>query len=203
MGLNSKLQQYVQGLDLSSVQDERKELLEQLAKLLVERKELDAFLFVCTHNSRRSQLTQAWFALFAHAYGFDSLGVHSAGTEATAFYPSAIEALQHAGADVEFNSNEKNPKVAISFSEEVPPLISFSKTLDHSSIPKKNIVAILTCGHADENCPMVRGAEARISLNYIDPKWSDFTQDEQEAYRSCSQLIATEIKFIFDSITKS
>ncbi|MGB1033050.1 MAG: protein-tyrosine-phosphatase [Flavobacteriales bacterium] len=203
MKVNSSIRKYIEQLDVSSVSIERRQVLSQIADLLLNRKDLKHYLFVCTHNSRRSQLAQAWFAMIAHAYGVDFLDVHSAGTEATAFYPSAIETLKQAGMVISIESQDDNPKVTISFSEEAPSILAFSKTLDHGSIPKEGMVAVMTCGHADQNCPMVLGAEVRISLNYIDPKWSDNTEEEQAIYMACSQLIATEIKFIFDSIAKS
>lgn len=197
ISLHPKLEMFVQSLDLESISQERKQELHALSTLVQEDFELNSFLFVCTHNSRRSQLAQFWFTLMAAKFGCFELHSFSAGTEATAFYRSAIAALEKVGVEVSKNSNDLNPIVSLSFSEECQKIEAFSKTIDHQSIPKKNLVAIMTCDHANENCPYIAGAEKRIALSYVDPKWADSSSEESEAYELCSRLIATEMKFVF------
>ena len=53
-------------------------------------------LFVCTHNSARSQMAEG----FLREYGGDRFEVHSAGTEATAVRPEAIRAMAEVGIDI-------------------------------------------------------------------------------------------------------
>ena len=63
--------------------------------------------------------------------------------------------------------------------------------------PKGNFAAVMTCNHADKNCPFIAGAERRISLPYEDPKAYDDTVDEAKMYNQRSIQIAQEMKFIF------
>ena len=58
----------------------------------------------------------------------------------------------------------------------------------------------MTCSHADENCPLIPGAEKKISLMYEDPKLFDRTILEKEKYRERSLQIATEMKYVFSKI---
>ena len=58
-------------------------------------------VFICTHNSRRSQLAQIWAQRIADDLGLNFVRCHSAGTERTAFHPNAIAALVNRGFVVE------------------------------------------------------------------------------------------------------
>ncbi|HEY8177403.1 MAG TPA: arsenate reductase ArsC, partial [Candidatus Limnocylindria bacterium] len=53
-------------------------------------------LFVCTHNSARSQMAEG----FLRDFGGDRFDVHSAGTEATTVRPEAIAAMAEVGIDI-------------------------------------------------------------------------------------------------------
>ena len=55
----------------------------------------------------------------------------------------------------------------------------------------------MTCTHADKNCPLIAGAEKRISLPYEDPKLYDDTAQEARIYDQRSIEIAREMKFVF------
>ena len=59
---------------------------------------------------------------------------------------------------------------------------------------------MISCSHADENCPFIPGAEKRISLPYEDPKASDNTADEAKIYDERSIQIATEMKYVFGGL---
>ena len=78
--------------------------------------------------------------------------------------------------------------------------MGFSKKYDHAFNPKDDFTAIMTCGHADENCPIVQGASARFPLTYIDPKVSDGTDKQMETYMDRSLEIAREAKYIFSKV---
>ena len=58
----------------------------------------------------------------------------------------------------------------------------------------------MTCDHADENCPFIQGTEQRISVNYIDPKEFDGTEQEAAKYDERSSQIASEMFYIFFKI---
>ena len=55
----------------------------------------------------------------------------------------------------------------------------------------------MTCSHADENCPLVLGADARIVITYDDPKEFDNTNLESAKYKERVEQIGTEILYAF------
>jgi arsenate reductase (thioredoxin) len=59
----------------------------------------------------------------------------------------------------------------------------------------------MTCSHADENCPFIPGAEARIPVRYEDPKAFDDTTEEAAQYDARSRQIASEMFFVFSRVT--
>jgi arsenate reductase len=76
----------------------------------------------------------------------------------------------------------------------------FSKIYDDSSNPKTHFAAVMTCDHAEKNCPFIPGAEKRISLYYEDPKAFDNTKKEAIMYDKRSLEIATEMKYVFGGL---
>ena len=98
-------------------------------------------------------------------------------------------------------SEENNPVYAVKFSDNNNPLICFSKKFDAEFNPTSNFAAVMTCSHADENCPFIAGAEQRIPVRYDDPKAFDNTSQQSEKYQERSLQIATEMKYIFSNIS--
>jgi protein-tyrosine-phosphatase len=174
----------------------RKKELEKVSQYLKEHKNAH-LIFVCTHNSRRSHFGQVWAIISAKYYGLVSAHYFSAGTEYTAFHPNAIEALVRAGIRVERSENTENPDCFLDFGGE-NSIKCFSKSINHESLPKSNFAAIMTCDHAEENCPFLPGADLRISLTYEDPKISDGTSRVEEIYDERCAQIAREV-FYFSS----
>jgi arsenate reductase len=97
-------------------------------------------------------------------------------------------------------SGEGNPKYAVSFSENANPLIMFSKLYDDASSAQSNFAAVMTCSHADENCPFIPGANNRIPVRYEDPKAFDDTELESAKYDERSKEIATEMFYVFSQV---
>ena len=60
--------------------------------------------------------------------------------------------------------------------------------------------AIMTCSHADENCPFVNGAEMRMTISFDDPKDFDGTPEEAEMYKERACQIGREILYSFSQI---
>ena len=174
----------------------RKEELKRVSKY-IKTHENAQLIFVCTHNSRRSHFAQVWAGISASYYGLVSTHYYSAGTESTAFNPNAIEALVRAGLRVERSEHTENPDYFLDFGGE-NSIKCFSKTINHESLPKSNFAAIMTCDHAEENCPFLPGADLRISLTYEDPKISDGTSRVEEIYDERCAQIAREV-FYFSS----
>jgi arsenate reductase len=157
--------------------------------------------FICTHNSRRSQFSQIW-AKTAAAYFDIEINSFSGGVEVTAFNERAVASLKRAGFKVTQKGIE-NPKYFVFYSDDVDPIITFSKLYDDSANAPKGFAAIMTCSHADENCPFIPGAEARIPVRYEDPKAFDGTSEEAARYDERSLQIASEMLYVFSRISKT
>jgi arsenate reductase len=174
---------------------ERKALLHKLADYLVQQQNSPARLnFICTHNSRRSHIAQVWAAAGAAYFGLPAVETYSGGTEATAFNPRAVKALQRAGFQIDSPGGE-NPHYQVTFAKASEPLICYSKTFDDPANPKAGFAAIMTCSDADENCPFIPGADFRLPLTYDDPKAADGTPEETARYDERVRQIGREILY--------
>lgn len=149
-------------------------------------------IFVCSHNSRRSQMGQVWARAAAAWHGVNGVRAYSGGTEVTAFNPRAVDALERAGFGVERGPGE-NPRVRVRCGEADPGVECFSKLVDEAPNPDAGFVAVMTCASAEAACPIVPGARARVSLRYEDPKAADGTAREAEAYNERCAQIAREM----------
>ena len=201
------LKDYIDELlqELNFIPEERKELLAQLARYIREKRTNDhlvALNFICTHNSRRSHLSQIWAATAANYYGLDNVTTYSGGTEATAFNPRAVAAMERVGFQIE-NPGGTNPHYLVSFSSDIPALECFSKTFDDPFNPKKAFAAIMTCSDADENCPFIPGVELRLPLTYKDPKEADDTPEETARYDERVRQIGREIFYAMQLVAQS
>jgi len=149
-------------------------------------------LFICTHNSRRSHFGQVWAHLAAAWHDVEHVTPWSGGTEATAFDPRAVAALERAGFRVSRpDGSLDNPRYEVAFSPDLPPLVCFSKTYDDPHNPRSGFVAVMTCSEADEACPVVHGASARVAVPYEDPRAADGTPEETARYdERCLQIAA-------------
>lgn len=201
---NERFLKTFKNLEEGEVEENRKNILDQI--VLYAKESLAAhgvckFVFVCTHNSRRSQLAQAWAFGLSQVYQipFES---YSGGVEETAFHTNAIEALRNQGFIIETETG-MNPKVTIQIQKEGKTLTCFSKIYDDRANPKSHFAAIMVCDHADANCPFVVGAEKRISLNYKDPKRFDGSDDAISGYEATSIEIGNEMNYIFSNLVKS
>lgn len=201
--LYSKLTEKIDSLDISVISEERKAILQPLIDFVqskVDAKTTVNLNFICTHNSRRSHLSQAWAQAMGLYFGINNLFCYSAGTEATALFSVAAETLSNSGFKVDKLSEGSNPVYSLKYAENTHPIIGFSKTMTSNFNPKNGFVAIMTCSSADQGCPFIAGAEQRIPITYEDPKVSDGTPQQLEKYEERSNQIATEMKFIFSQI---
>lgn len=195
--MNKKLTTYIESLKVDTISKSRLVLLDQLAAYLKEHSH-PKLNFICTHNSRRSHLAQVWAQTMAHYFGV-TVHTYSGGTEATAFHPNAVAALERAGFRISEGMGE-NPRYELTFGPDQEPMICFSKTFDDPFNPKENFAAIMTCDEANEACPIVPGSEVKIPLSYVDPKMSDGTDEQEKTYDLRCREIATEMKYVFSSI---
>jgi arsenate reductase len=200
------LNEYIESIkqNIDSIPEERKTLLNEIANYIAERREKNVpaqLTFICTHNSRRSHLCQVWAATAGSYYNFNGeLKTFSGGTESTAFNPRAVAALERAGFLIE-NPGGDNPEYRVKFGESSEAMVCFSKTYDDPVNPSNNFAAIMTCSEADENCPFIPGADLRVPIPYTDPKESDGTAIETQAYDERCFQIATEMFYIFEQLS--
>jgi len=201
--LYTKINQLVESLKTEAIPEDRIPVLETVINYIQKQKnnsELINLNFICTHNSRRSHLSQIWAQTMSSYFKVSNVFCYSGGTEATAMFPVVGNTLKKQGFEIEILSENKNPVYSIKFSKTNHPIIAFSKTFDDSFNPNENFAAIMTCTHADENCPFIAGADNRIPLRYEDPKAFDNTPQQAEKYEERSLQIATELKYIFSKI---
>lgn len=185
------------------ISPERKLILQQLTTFIQTRyaSGIPVYLnFICTHNSRRSHIAQLWAQAAAHYYQVPKVMCFSGGTEATAFNPRAVRALQKAGFSIAVTREGDNPVYEVRFAAGVAPVVSFSKTYDDPVNHNQDFAAVMTCSHADENCPLVPGATARIALTYDDPKNFDGTALEESKYTERVHEIGRELLFAFSRV---
>lgn len=202
--MNEKISKVIGSFTWEQILDERKNVLQGLVAYIQSKKDLGETIrlnFICTHNSRRSHLSQIWAQTMAYQFGIKNVYCYSGGTEATAMFPKVAETLIHQGFHIEKLSETDNPVYAVKFAQNEHPIICFSKAYQHEFNPKNNFAAIVTCNNADEACPIVFGAEARIPVKYNDPKAFDNTPQQTEKYAERSLEIAQEMAWVFSQIT--
>ncbi len=126
-------------------------------------------LFLCTHNSARSQMAEG----LLRALGGDSFEVYSAGTEATFVRPLAIKAMAELGIDISGQH---------------------SKTLDrYLNEPFDEVITV--CDTAAETCPVFPGANRRRNWSLEDPSQATGTEEEQLAvYRRVRDELRANIE---------
>ncbi len=203
--LNPELAAYVSIIkgEFSTIPPERREELDKIALFI--QKQVKAaqpvqLTYICTHNSRRSHFGQIWAATAAAYYDIPNVKTYSGGTETSAFNERAVAACERAGFDVTKTSDGKNPVYNVSFAANTEPLRAFSKKYSDSSNPQSNFCAIMTCSQADEACPVVKGATARVAIPYDDPKEFDGTAQETAKYDERCRQIAKETFYVFSKI---
>ncbi len=187
------------------IPEKRKSNLDEIAKYIsgkISKDEEIRLVFICTHNSRRSQMAQIWAQTAAEMYDIPKFKAYSGGTEATAFNPRAVKAIKKAGFEVIEKSKGDNPVYSVKYTSGGEEIEAFSKKYSDESAPKENFAAVMVCSHADANCPYVPGAEDRISLPFDDPKEFDGTPQEEEKYDERCRDIAREIFYIFEKVER-
>lgn len=201
----TKLSQTLEKITEISVSNERKEVLQPLIDFIqnkVNSKDTIRLNFICTHNSRRSHLSQIWAQTMAFHFKIPNVFCYSGGTEATAMFEKVSETLTNQGFEILKLSENTNPVYALKYDANEAAVIGFSKKYDDSFNPEKGFAAIMTCSSADEGCPFIFGAEARIPIRYEDPKAFDGTDLMNAKYEERSLEIASELFYIFSQIKK-
>ena len=195
------LSETIVNLSFAAISSERLKLLDEMATYLRAKMKQGKEIrlnFICTHNSRRSQFSQIWAQTAAAYYGIEA-NCYSGGVEVTSFNPRAVAAIQRDGFKVVKKEGE-NPVYFIFYSEDEQPVVAFSKLYDDAINAPKDFAAVMTCDHADENCPVISGAERRFSLRFEDPKAFDDSLLEEKMYSERSHQVAAELFYLFEKI---
>ena len=198
-----EIEKVISTFAFESISAERQIILQMLLDFIqnkVTNKQEIRLNFICTHNSRRSHLSQVWAQTAAAHFKIKNVFCYSGGTEATALFPMTAKTLGQSGFKIKTISAGANPVYAIKYAQNEHPIIGFSKTYDNDFNPQSEFAAILTCSQADGGCPLIAGAEIRIPLTFEDPKAFDNTPQEPEKYQECSLQIATEMCYVFSQI---
>ncbi|APD06128.1 arsenate reductase (glutaredoxin) [Flavobacteriaceae bacterium UJ101] len=201
--INQNIESFNENFD--SISKDRKEKLNTLTQYIQEKldqNQLPKLIVICTHNSRRSHLGQLWLAAGADYYGLQ-IETYSGGTEATAFHPNAIKAMQNLGFEIlTENKENSNPTYQIKWKEDQLPYHAFSKRFEDTPNPTEKFSAIMVCSEADEGCPFVPGTDFRIALPFDDPKAFDNTELESDKYIERARQIGTEMMYVLYNVTK-
>lgn len=127
-------------------------------------------LFLCTHNSARSQMAEA----FLRHYGGDRFEAYSAGLEPREIHPYTLQAMREAGVDMRGHRAKSV--------EEYLGKVQFD-------------YIITVCSQAEEMCPFFPGAAVRLSWPFEDP--AAFEGEEQEKldrFREVRDRIAARVR---------
>lgn len=134
-------------------------------------------LFLCTHNSARSQMAEG----LLRKIGGDRFEAFSAGTEKTRVHPLAIEAMHESGIDISGQS---------------------SKTLD--AFPGEHFDYVITvCDRANESCPIFPGDTERIHWSFDDPSAATGTDEQRlRAFRTIRDAIQQRLRIFVTIATR-
>jgi hypothetical protein len=195
--------------DLGAIGEDRKAVLDEIAATISARLASghDADLtFICTHNSRRSHMSQIWAQVAARYYGLDGVRAFSGGTEVTACNCRTITAMRSAGFAIEDATGAANPAdtdnpvYLVRYADDRPVIRAYSKLYNAEGNPQDGFIALMTCSKADKSCPVVTGAVARYAIHYADPRLCDDTPTETAAYNDRCREIAREMFYIMSTV---
>lgn len=116
---------------------------------------MDTVLFVCTHNSSRSQMAEG---LLRDRYG-DRYEVHSAGTNPGGVNPFAVEVMDEIGVDISDHTSEHVDAYA-------------DTSLD---------IVVTVCDDAAETCPYIPAHKKNLHRGFDDPSAVTGTDGETRA----------------------
>ena len=126
-------------------------------------------LFLCTGNSVRSQMAEA----FLRKYAGDLYEVHSAGLEPKGIHPLTVQVMEEAGISLEGQR---------------------SKSLQEYFMKVQIGYLITVCSQAEEKCPILPGVSTRIHWPFEDPAAFEGTVEEKLAkFREVRDEIEGEI----------
>lgn len=126
-------------------------------------------LFLCTHNSARSQMAEGLLRSMAG----DRFESHSAGTEQTRVHPLAIVAMKELGVDLSTHRSK----------------------LSDEYVDRPFDYVVTVCDRAKESCPIFPGAKKMLHWSFDDPSAAKGTDEERLAeFRRIRDQIAERLR---------
>ncbi len=129
-------------------------------------------LFLCTGNSARSQMAEA----FLRKYGSDMFVAYSAGLDPKGVHPMTVQVLEEKGINLE-NHHSKSV-------EEYMGRVNFA-------------FFITVCGHAEQNCPraFLMSAGKHLHWNFDDPAAATGSEEQKLAkFREVRDMIDEKVR---------
>ena len=133
-------------------------------------------LFVCTGNSARSQMAEA----FARHYGKGQLEASSAGIDPKGLHPLTVKVMSEKGIDVSYQA---------------------SKALTDEILRKADCV-VTVCGHADEQCPALPSHVRKLHWPIDDPAILSGRAPEEvlAAFRQARDELESRVRDLFSTL---
>jgi protein-tyrosine-phosphatase len=134
-------------------------------------KAITRVLFLCTHNSARSQIAEA----ILRSRSDNRIEVHSAGSEPTEIHPFAIRALAEMSIDISGQS-----------SKDIQQFLG--QQFDY---------IITVCDRAKESCPVFPGDPIRIHWSFPDPADAEGTEEQRfKAFKETTIQLMTRVSYL-------
>ncbi len=197
--INAKIKKFILDLKIDEIQNERLKIIDKIGKSMNQNIMNGSFpniLFVCSHNSRRSQFAEIWSNTMNCIFK-KKIKILSAGIFKTAVHYQVINVIRDTG----FKIRKKGNNYYLKYSNNYKEIKIYSKKIDDINT-NSSLIVINTCSDADINCPSVPNTLERFLLSYEDPKISDNTKFEKKKYQETCKKIASEIFYLFSNIKK-
>ena len=191
--------------ELDQVRAQRRAVLNEIVATIADRLKAGKpaeLTFICTHNSRRSHMSQIWAQTAAYYYGLDQVTAFSGGTEVTACNCRTVTAMRRVGFDIQDATTGDNPIYLVRYASDRPIIRAYSKLYNADANPTRDFIALMTCNVADKSCPVVKGSIARYAIHYTDPRLCDDTPTETTAYNERCREIAREMLYIMSEVRR-
>ena len=205
--MNKTLKEYIKiilkNIDMGLEKNRKDKLVKiaQIIKINHEQQNIVKITFICTHNSRRSQFSQVWAYISSLYFKLDFIKLFSGGTEVDTVNLNVINSFINTGLKIEKTHKGKAIYLLKSFKKD-KGINLYSKVYNSKLNPSKHFIAIMTCSDADQMCPVIKGADKKISLPYSDPRVADNTGLEKEVYNQTCSIIAKEMFYLMKQVKK-
>ncbi len=132
----------------------------------------------------------------AYFYGLRDINCYSGGTESTSIPPAIMNTLHKSGFRSQKLADGNNPIYGVKYDENANPIFLFSKRYDHFINPIREFAVVMVCTQADQECPIIPGAEQRFSIPYVDPMNFDGTSRQVVEYQERCAQIGAELLYV-------